>query len=178
MSRRGFTVLELLVALGLLSLVVTLMVGFVIPELERTTASAERAALQSEAALCVEQIIRELQTSSAEGVSLAPHAIGMVPIVDVTSLGTLVWGSEMHIFFFHEDRVLRRVVDAGLDFSLSRPPRLAEAELQALCEPEGAKLVASRVESFEILDPLEFRVVTEQRGHRFRYSRRVSYRNR
>lgn len=177
---RGLTLLEALVALSLTALIAVVVVSFLIPSLRRTAAGARKAALQSDATACLERISRELQTTGSAGLSLAPSAVGLVPIVGTTPLGTLVWSDRMHLFFFSNGTVLRKVVDEGLAFDPSRPPRLGPDELEALCTPEGATRLASHVESFttnQALDPLQLHITVAEADQRFKYSRAVSLRN-
>lgn len=157
-GRRGLTLIETLLALGLTLVVGTLVVEVLIPAMERTQKVSQRAGVQTRLAVTLDRLESDLQRSSLVGVSLLPGdgtqatAVALVPIVETTPQGTLVWGQELILYFAlpGEQALYHRVVKEGLEFSLSRPPRLGHDELAALCSGADSRVLLRGVERFGV----------------------------
>lgn len=201
MSRRGLSLLEVLVTAGLLLLVMSVLVGFLIPSLRRTAQGNERATLQAEAAMSLTRLERDFFSTSSAGLSLLAGdgtditAVGIVPIKETSVLGTLTWQDFLVVYFFlpQQRKLYRRVVDAasGLPFDPARPPRVSPDELRTMCLAGKSNRLASNVDRFALshggedafqppliieLD-LSRKVVSGDAVERFRYRRVLSLRN-
>ncbi|MGE0489676.1 MAG: hypothetical protein AB7S38_10730 [Vulcanimicrobiota bacterium] len=168
-ANRAFSLLELLVASGLLLLLGTLFVWFLVPSVRYSSQGAARVDLEQMVTLALDRIGNDLQHTVARGVSYHPLAaagasdpvvLAIVPQADVDADGRRIWSQEVVVYFWDRSahKLYRRTWPPGPPASLSvptplptnRPTSFGVADLLALCDPAGTRSVATDVTRFDV----------------------------
>lgn len=165
----GFTLVELLIGLTLLSLLTLMFAWFIVPALRMASLGTTRVDIQQMAVLACNKVAADLQGSARLAVSLHsraaadpgndPVVVAMVPIKDVDQNGRRIWKQEVVTYFWDRNTrlLLRRTFPPGPPASLSvdplpvvGPTRFSTADLLALANPAAPVIrVASRVVNFD-----------------------------
>lgn len=146
---------ELLVGFTLTALLFGLMFQFLIPALKISTRTTERAETQQQAVIALRNIVREVETTSMLGITLAPDGSTVVvhPVVMVTQNSERVYADHLVVYRFEKEKnqVHRYLWRASDDPSIDTPRKLSAEELTQLethFVDEGRVLIKG-VESFE-----------------------------
>jgi len=89
--RRGLTLLELMLAGGLMALLLTLTLSFLVPSLRASSRAALRVDLQQRANLAMEALSQDLQRCSASSIWLFPQGVCMQRLNSFTTGGMQLW---------------------------------------------------------------------------------------
>lgn len=163
--RRGFTLLEILVASTLFLLVIGLAFGYLIPATKAAYQSRVRSHLQQTATVVLAKIRQAAATTSPSGLSWSsqnPVALGFNP-VDTLQAGNavLVWAPSYQLFWWDQQGETLWSADwpkGGLaptppEVSLTRAKRLLPERLGEVVSsiPEGSKrAMAQSVSRFAV----------------------------
>lgn len=164
MRSRGFTIVEVLVALPIVLLLLGLIYEFLIPNFRLMSESSIKAELQQLAQLSTNQIAAELNSTAPTGVSLqipaspaAPMIVATNPIfsVDPTS-GRPTYESKL-VLFYNEPlnqclfrKETPQPPPSGLSFNAIGPVQVPGTTLTSLAGSTypGTKKIAHHVDSF------------------------------
>ncbi len=134
MKRNAFSLPELLVALGLAGLVLSILTALVIWGMRvYAVQSVENQRFQL-GSLVMKRLRTDLRRSCAEGVSVGQASIAIHRLKDLTSSGQQVWDDSLVVYTFANARVTRSTIRS---VSTNRPVRLTPEQLRVLspCEP-------------------------------------------
>ncbi len=111
--RRGWTLVEVLVAASLLVLGLSVLTAVLVPALESSRTGSQLAQLQQQAALIVEWVASDLAATPPAGFRAQPIPEGLVlalhPVSDITSSSTLTWSDQAVLYSWDfENRSLLR----------------------------------------------------------------------
>lgn len=108
--RRGFTLLEVLVAAVLTLLVMGVAFGYLVPAWRASARIQTRVELQQSAVVALDRLTAELKTSAPGGVTLSdgvPRILAINPVEKVQGNGLVVWKSSYILYVFEGDRLER-----------------------------------------------------------------------
>jgi prepilin-type N-terminal cleavage/methylation domain-containing protein len=158
-SKRGLTLIEVMVVMGLL-LLLTFLLGDFLSDLARSSSVAGvRGGLQSEALLHSEAMLASLRQTTLTGLAVSndPNHPGfaVTPLRTVTTGGQRVWDQQLTMYYWVSgSRTLYRQqcppasLPTGLAFQPSQPPQPAPAELTSMFS--GGRPLSGRVSDFEV----------------------------
>lgn len=156
MSRaaRGMTLAEALIGLGLLGLLLSVLVGLLIPSVRLSVRTQTRLDLTRGAAEVAGQLQRDLETSAAQALYLEPSIAAMQPLAGLNGDGVRLWSPRWVIFQLDgSQRVNRQIYAIGpADPSLMRAPQAAPL-MSWLSTPGSAaerRVLAWGVKSFAV----------------------------
>lgn len=164
MSRRGFTLIELVVASALAALVLGLGAAFLVPALRASSRSAARVELEQRAVLALSRLVKDIEHTSPAGMSLRsndPVCVAVNPLEEVRPNGDLIW-SESYVIYYHDSAqglFIRRLWPPGNPTPTSaqtkraRPKKLTPMELADIVSnpPVDYTVLARDVTDFQIL---------------------------
>lgn len=139
MKRNAFSLPELLVALGLAGLVLSILTALVIWGMRvfaQQSVENQRFQLGS---LIMKRLRTDLRASCAEGVSVGQASIAIHRLKDLTSSGQQVWDDSLVVYTFASARVTRSTF--RLVASTNRPVRLTSEQLRVLSPSESVSLM-------------------------------------
>lgn len=147
-DRRGFTLVEVMVAGALSILVMGLVYAFLVPTMRAQLRGSTRAQLQLEATTALETIARDLYRSAPGAWSLRsepPAALGLMRQDTVLTTGQRAWETFVIVYAQLDDRLVRRQWPPEPP-SLGIPPpgggaplRLGPAELAQVANTPAAR---------------------------------------
>lgn len=169
---RGFSLVEILVSVALLSLVTGLFVAFLFPTMKHSAQGTARADLQQMAVMALDRIQRDLLESGTRGISTIPRAeaeprndpvvVAAIPIQDVGADAQPLWAQRVVVYWWDEEarRLSRREwppeppTELSVTLDPSRPRTLPYADLRALALQRNGKeaSVANDVVDFDVTD--------------------------
>lgn len=162
--RRGFTLVEVMVAAALGVLVLGLAAGYLVPALRASDRGSSEVEMEQQAVLALSQIERDAGRTTPEGLSLraeAPVCLAVNPRDEVEPDGTVVWSDSYIIYSFDKKRglLIRRQWPPGMPTPTAaeqvriHPKRLTPARLAqiAAAAPVHYSVVARGVQDFRIL---------------------------
>ena len=202
LSKSGMTLLELIVTSGLVVVLGSLFVWFLVTTSQVTSQGSARVDIQQRAALLTRRIAKDLENSSRGAVSLYSKAqpepfvvVVAIPLEDVDADGGRVWAQEVSGYIWSEDdqELFFRgwpPQDNPSAFAVEPLPtnyayRLQDSELEDYAKGTGVKL-AERIVDFDakwvgeavnLLISIEQDVAGKQAPLRFDYERVVTVRN-
>ena len=152
------SLVEVLIVAGLLAMLATLFIWFMIPSLRLTAQQSVRIELQQQASIALNKLTTDLRKTSATGVSLGVDSLGLNMIEGVTEKGKQIWADEVVVYYRDVSlkRLFRKVYPPAppalnLPFNPLRPTRVSPSELASLAAANGKeRSVAQHVEIFEI----------------------------
>ena len=144
-SRRGITLVELLVAATLFLLIGSLALNFFISLTRSSLRGLAKGAAEQQAVIIFQNLLRDMQSTSSNAVtwdpSLAPsnwRVLAIQPIEDVSNQGSLVFNVQKLILYTW-DPVTKKLVRKewltgvpGLTLFANDPQRLTTGQLNAL----------------------------------------------
>ncbi|GMU50977.1 MAG: hypothetical protein AMXMBFR33_01230 [Candidatus Xenobia bacterium] len=110
-DRKGFTLVEIMVAGALSLLVMGLVYAFLVPTMRAQLRGSTRAQLQLEATTALEAMARDLYRSAPGAWSLRterPAALGLMRQDTVLATGQRAWESFVIVYAQLDDRLVRR----------------------------------------------------------------------
>lgn len=199
MRARGFTLLELMVASGLLLLAASLMAQLLWPSFRLALRGAARAEVQERTALALQRMGEDLQSTGACGISLSDQPenafvmLAVQPIAEITPDPRVVYSRSLVVWAWERSsgRLGRYVWgdDPGVSLDADFPVRLQEAVLLGLAARLGEAQLSLRlsdVTSFQVRSqaphddiesPLTLHLELHPKGEEFRLDRQVVLRN-
>jgi prepilin-type N-terminal cleavage/methylation domain-containing protein len=134
--RRGFTLLEILMATLLFGLLSALLYGLMIQGLQRSRALATETVRQHQGQVLQAMLHNDLLTSAPEGCLIQSDCLAVVPLNQVDAGGEVHWANYLLLYIL-SDRTLQRheirtdKVDlSGLELGRVQPPKLTASTLQ------------------------------------------------
>jgi type II secretory pathway pseudopilin PulG len=133
MKGRGFTLLELMVAGGLLSLLLTVSLNVLLPSLQASSRASARVDMQQRLTLSMESLLADLERCSASSVAVfpaqgpnGPSGLSMQRMDGFTSGGFQTWEPALISYHWRPDdgRLVRGKWSGG-------PPTLSVAPVSA-----------------------------------------------
>ena len=127
---RGFTLIEALVAAGLLGLALLIMTAVIIPVFRHSTKGSAQMHGQQLALLAAERLDTDLNSTSLNGIQWQTRPgpplekfLTVQPIGDTDPEGEPVWKRELIVYRWSDDelRLDRRVYSLGSSASVDRP---------------------------------------------------------
>lgn len=138
-SRRGFSLLEVIVAMGLISMLGLLIIQVVIPSFRSTAETQKRISLQQKAMLLFRRLGNDVQDSSPAAISISssPAVIAGQPISEFTPEASQLYTVGLWAYYQVGDEVRR--VDwtppgppaISVTLQTTAPTRLTPADLAA-----------------------------------------------
>ncbi len=163
MSRKGFTLLEVIVGAGLMALVISLCMLLLLPTLRASARGMVHAEMEDQALLVASLLGRDLDGAVPQGVSLSTdgQTLAIMPIQDLLDSRLLAWLPQFAVYHWDSASatVVRRVwyspgpPDLGLGtLDGSHPIRLSDAQMAALSGSTSleSRVLASGVTAFAI----------------------------
>ncbi len=174
MTRRAYSLLEVILSLALITLVMGLTLAFLFPALRASVRGTLRVEMQQQAVTALNRLCSDVRRTSVAGLSLRsgppPIAVAACPVSgpDLRSGqpgpmqpdGTVVWSDFFVIYYLDESsrKLMRREWPPGPpaptveETTIIKPRRLSPARLaQILSQPAANEMVlATDVASFEI----------------------------
>ncbi len=142
-SRRGFSLLEALLACTLLSLLLTLLIQVLVPMARGSVRGTQQAGLQQITVLAAGQVERDLAATPPAGLALfpapspgGPSAASLHRLLDVAADGSPVFATDLVLLWWDPDR--RQL---GRRRWPPAPPTTAETPTSARCFTPGIGLV-------------------------------------
>lgn len=169
---RGFSLVEILVSIALLSLVTGLFVAFLFPSMKHSAQGTARADLQQMAVMALDRIQKDLLESGTRGISTIPRkdadprndpvVVAAIPISDVGADSQPVWAERVVVYYWDDEaqRLFRREWPPGPPEELTtaletaRPRALPYGDMRALALQRNGKetSVANDVVDFDVSD--------------------------
>lgn len=150
MRRNAFSLPELLVALGLSALVLSILAALVIWGMRVYTAQTVENTRFQLGCLVINRLRTDLRASSARAVSIWSEGgravVTIQRLKDLTSSGQQVWEDSLVVYTFAEGRVTRGLHRPAP--STSRPRRLAADQLRAISASSSVSMM-DQVTSFK-----------------------------
>lgn len=197
---RGLSLVEVLIGLALVGVVLFLVARLLGVALSTSARESALIEMEQTALVALQRIEKDLQKTSAGGVSYLPKqpnqvsGVAINPIDDVSADGNLAWLDRVAIFHWDpNDQVLSRTSVLGLSaISLSVPVSLTEPQIRSLlARPDRASgVIGNGVSDFEArpgvvlgsspvvhLEVVLQRTLPRQGLRNFRMSRQVTLRN-
>lgn len=185
MSRRAFTLIELVVAAALAALVLGLGSAYLVPALRATSRSAARVELEQRAVVALSRLVNDIEHTAPAGMSLrssAPVCVAVNRLDEVRPNGDLIW-SDAYVIYYHDsvnNLLIRRLWPPGdpapnsAQTKRGKPKKLSPSELADIVSrpPVDYSILARDVQSFEILQagddllvkqPVQFRLTLERK---------------
>ncbi len=194
--KSGLSLLEIVVALGLLSLLTLMTVNLSRPLALISARTMDRMEMRQQALISLGQLRSSMQASAPQALSLRDGIIGVNPRAQpaVDSSGNLLWSKKISLFYrLPADSTLRRrewppdLPQAGDPpvptwmSSAARPKRLEGPELLALINPDAPSnqlakgVVEWKVENLGsdglIHQPIQVLLILERRERRLEFRR-------
>ncbi len=149
-GRRGFSLLEIMMAASLLLLLLALVVQIIVPMGKGSVRGAQQVELQQLAAMTVQRLARELETAGPGGISYLPGdpvILALHRLVDVGGDGSQIYSDQVDLYWWSpRDRVLRHRAQGPVSRSrVSLPPDPA-----ALLSGPNARVIAAQVSELEL----------------------------
>lgn len=137
MARKGLSLVELVVAIGLFGLVGALSAQFLIRLLDLTARAGQRSKLQAEAMVSLKHLQADLQQTAGGLVTRADlddggQAVGFPRFQKVNGQGARVWDGKYALYRWVTPRLWRRL---GGSADPARPAPLTASALQGLAVP-------------------------------------------
>ena len=146
--RRGMTLLELMLAGGLLALLLTVTLSFLIPSLGATSRGALRVDLQQRASLAVESAVEDLQRSTPSSIWIFDKGVCLQRLDGFTSGGMQVWEARRVSYHWDADHCLRRELSEATEQPVA--PSLTDFQ-KLVNQPGGSeKVLAYSVRQFRL----------------------------
>lgn len=153
---RAFTLLEALVAAGLLGLLLLVMAAVIVPVFRHSTKGSAQMHAQQLALLAAERLDADLNSTSLNGVQWLTQPgppreqfLTVQPIEATDPDGEPVWSRDLIVYrWSHDERRLdRRVYSLGAGATVDRPTHKSLAEVGALWQqpPREARAVAGNL---------------------------------
>ncbi len=191
-DRRALTLIEILVAATLLTLVTTLFLWFLVPTLRYTSRGTARADIQQMAILAGNKILADVKNSDIAGISIHPRSaadpsgpvvLALIPIDDVDPEGRRIWKPSVVVYYWERSsgHLFRKewppVPPGALSVDplpTNRPSQLATVDLLTLATSTNGseRSIAGDVVHFDIRhtgsgttlgQPLTFEISIEQK---------------
>jgi hypothetical protein len=189
--RNGFTVVEILIAGALAVLVLGIMFSFLTRTTRVTAKGTLRTDMQQAAVRVMNSISRDLELSSAGGVSIdctagGPVMMGVIPIRNVSDDGTQQWDNRLTVYSWGSagSPVIKKMWKNGdpptlavpLSLNGAMPLRVPGTTLSSIAGEPGlqAQILATGVKSFSITHigtgssvepPIEVTIELERSGN-------------
>ena len=153
------TLLELLLSGGLLALLLTLTLGFLVPSLRASSRGSLRVDLQQRANLALEAAIVDLQRCNPDSVWIFPDGMCLQRLDGFTAGGIQVWEPTLVTYHWNSKngQLSRGIWSPGqpalsITPALDQPRKPSLADYQLLINPPdgGARLLADSVTKFEL----------------------------
>ncbi len=185
---RAATLAEILVAAGLLLLLGLVLVALLRSSLSHQQRTLLRANLQQQLQLALQRMSRDLQQSALGGIGVAEQRISLQRIADISSdlPPRPFWETLLVLYFVNEGGLWQRLWPPeppalGISLSSSHPFRPDAHQLQQLCRPERARLVARNAVRLQLSDPatlpLSLSLELADEGLRLQATRVLTLRN-
>jgi len=144
-TRRGLSLVELVVAIGLFGLVAALSAQFLIRLLDLTARAGQRGKLQAEAMVSLKHLQADLQQTAGSLVTRADLdggglAVGFPRFQQVSGQGARMWDGRYALYRWMAPRLWRRL---GGSADPNRPAALPAAGLVGLAVPHADERVLS-----------------------------------
>lgn len=161
-AARGFSLLEVVVVLGLMGLLTYLVMSLFLPSLRSSARASTRAQLQQQALLVTRWLYNDLNRSIPRGIGIrsAPTVLSLQPAADLSIDGAVVWQPTLVSYFLDSTHrtLYRRTWNAGNPPALgwtpvvTRPRRPTPTELSLLASQlDGSeRSIATHVDQFEL----------------------------
>lgn len=159
-ATRGLSLAEVLIGLALVGVVLFLVARLLSVALETSARESALIEMEQTALVALQRIEKELQKTTAGGVSyLSKQAnqdsgVAVNPIDDVSADGNLAWVDRVVIFHWSPgEKLLRRTSVLGLSAtSLSLPVHLTEVQIRSLLgRPDRATgIIGNGVSDFDV----------------------------
>lgn len=153
---KGLTLLEVMVAMALLALGLTVLFLVLLPALETTRRGSQMAQLQQEAAVIAEWLERDLAITPPVGLATEPGIVGLHQVVGVASDGGLRWADEVILYRSLDQQLLRKQWPPNPP-SLAPPsggaPFSFTGKLVSIATPANGseRLLTRHLQNFELL---------------------------
>lgn len=159
-AKRGLTLGELLVVVGLLGLMLSLALGFLISVFRSSGQASVRHAVQTKGLLLSEELLKAFRSTGAAGLTAYTDpdlaGVSIVPLETVTTTGQQVWKDDCFMYYWikSERRLYKRTcppLPAGvtLEFAPDIPPQPTDGQFLALFTSDGRR-VADGVTLFSV----------------------------
>ncbi|MCA9791261.1 MAG: hypothetical protein KC910_05680 [Candidatus Eremiobacteraeota bacterium] len=185
--RRAFSLAEVLVAVGLALLLLTLLVGVLLPSLGAFRRTSSRVDMQQTALVSMRRIRHDLERSTPASVQV--YASGGVCVLLIHRLkgldasGAREWEPKVVIYHFNpaSARLVRELWPNSGTASTSEPQHLEDATLAALASSvnPNQRVVAVGVDSFEVEagNPLKLHLAMRRGEHHLSSQEEIYLRN-
>jgi hypothetical protein len=152
-SRRGFTLIEVVLTGTLLLMLVQLLFSIVVPMMRASQKASQMSDLRQMAALTLETICSDVEESGAPGLHLFTNALSVHPVESVSADGSTVWSREVHLYVWSQGRLRRSTfppVPSGVPApQQGRAYNLQPAELNIALAAPG-RLLCSDLDEFRV----------------------------
>jgi prepilin-type N-terminal cleavage/methylation domain-containing protein len=189
---RGYTLIEIMLAVGLFGFIMAVAIGYLVPSLHYSMRTSLRAEEEQQAVIALNRLVADSLTTAPSGFSpssTAPLAVGICPLASVQADGTQVWSSSFIIYWYDASSgcLLRRQWPPGgplptaqeLDTTTPRkllPARLAQIVAVPATPAQHEIVMARSVQSFNIIypypgtddllvQPVQFKLVLTRSGN-------------
>lgn len=201
-ARKGFTLMEALVACALVLMIGALILQVVIPMARGTVRGTQQVELQQVGALALRRLCEDVQTSATAGIVLFPPAgedplmLSIHPLRGLDSIGDQVWADQLIVYWWKpgENKLWRTtwphggVGPGGRTPATDEPFRPTLAELRDIVALDNPwrRVEASQVKDFKLdfkVSPCSISLTVEAPApdsrppESFVLTRRVSLRN-
>lgn len=160
-GQRGLSLIELLVVVGLLGLLISLALSFMLSMFRDSGRAIVRHGLQTRGLLLCEELLKALRSTGEPGLTLHDDeewtGFSVIGLSTVTTTGQQVWNDELTLYGWNKQwqRMEKHQcppLPAGfpLRFAPDRPPRLQPDQFVSLFATEG-RLLCDKVTRFEIV---------------------------
>lgn len=193
---RGMTLAELMLALGLSSLLLLLAVRLLVTGFRLSAQGAVRGGMQNQAVQGLQHLETDLRLTTAPALTVQPSSLALTRLNGLTGLRTAIWETHLVIYGLRGEHLIRKTwppapPGVALTFdpgrpSLADPPLLA----QLVSTNNGTeRRLAQDVKAFsvtrqdggmtvEVSLQLEAQAVAGENRERFALTRRIGLRNR
>lgn len=156
-SRRGFTIVEMMVVCVVAFVILSLLADVFIVALQRTNDGRLRVDMQQRGIFAITRWERDIDRTAARGMVMEPGDPKKVAMCQANSInpnnGTVVWENEVILWMYHPtERTLSRSVFPRVVGDLSSVVPLTLGDLQTLSEEtsETEKIMCTDVEEFSL----------------------------
>lgn len=137
-DRRGLSLLEMLIAAGLVLMLTALLAEVLVPSLGILSRSSQRSGLQQEARQALDRLERDLRRSTVFETTLGPTALAIHRLADGTFSGAPRWENDLIIYSYQKPVLIRRTVPKPAS-------RLTPTELGTLAStPNGTEAALAK----------------------------------
>lgn len=105
--RRGFSLLEVVLAAGLFFLLLHLLFSIVVPMMRASQKGSEMSDLRQMAGLTLETICADVEQSGAPGLRLYTSALSVHQVQTISSDGSTVWNRQVNLYSWGQGRLRR-----------------------------------------------------------------------